>query len=759
MKLTKLTIKDLITPDAKLTFLVGAGCSVDPPSNLPTGKTMMEALIRYTCAESEIDKLLGKEELEDGGKLEGLRFEQLVEIIRDRLDPELKIIDFYGLCDKPNIQHFFLAEMMKQGQFVLTTNFDFLIEYALQELGITEEKIKIVITKEDFEQSENPEALLANGIKTLYKIHGSTKNLITKENARDSLIATLQAFGANKEGENVFQLESFKQPAFVNLTKGRSLVVMGYSGSDDFDIVPTLKILKNVQDIIWINYIHEDGGKELIYEIDMEDINNYEKLTQSDQILADIKRMNYTKHVFRVDVNTSRMVGELSSVRINNESDIFSVDVNEWLLNNMKSPDKLTRLDISYIIYYDFDLYKDAMSVINKMLTIAEQDNEEWWIAFSINGMGLLYQKQGNYSDALKCYERALPIFEELGDLGWKGNCLNNIATIQFTQGNYPEALKRYEEVLQIDEQLGNLGGKAIHLNNIGTIYKAQGNYSKALKCYEEAFQIDEQLGNLSGKARALNHIAEIFSIQGNYSEALKRYEEALQIFEELGNLVGKATLLNNIGEVHRAQGNYPEALQQCEKALQIHEQLGNLSGIATGLNNIADIFRIQENYPEALIRYEESLQIFEELGDLVSKATVLNNIGAVHHVEGNYPEALRLYEEALLIDEQLGDLSGKANRLNNIGSINYSQGNYPEALKKYGEALQINTQLEDLAEKTKVLNNLAGIYYIQGNYPKALKYLEEAIKILNELGLSESLDAQNIKKGIELIKKSLDGQ
>ncbi|GAG86591.1 unnamed protein product [marine sediment metagenome] len=127
MKLTNLTIKDLITPDAKLTFLVGAGCSVDAPSCLPAGKEMMDALIDYTCVESEVPKIK---------EIKELRFEQLIEILSEKLDPELKIIDFYGLCDKPNLQHFFLAEMMKQGQFVLTTNFDFLIEHALEQSGV-----------------------------------------------------------------------------------------------------------------------------------------------------------------------------------------------------------------------------------------------------------------------------------------------------------------------------------------------------------------------------------------------------------------------------------------------------------------------------------------------------------------------------------------------------------------------------------------------------------------------------------------------
>ena len=151
MKLTNLNIKDLINNEKKLTFLVGAGCSVDAPSCLPAGRPMMEAIINYTCVESEREKIL---------KLKGLRFEQLVEIVRDSLDPELKIIDYYGQCDTPNLQHFFLAGMIKKGQFVMTTNFDFLIEYALLQSGVPKDEIIPIITKQDFETYSNPNELV-----------------------------------------------------------------------------------------------------------------------------------------------------------------------------------------------------------------------------------------------------------------------------------------------------------------------------------------------------------------------------------------------------------------------------------------------------------------------------------------------------------------------------------------------------------------------------------------------------------------------
>lgn len=81
-----------------LTFLIGAGCSVDKPSCLPAGREMMEALIEVSCAESEHEKLLN---------IDGLRFELLVEIIRDSLDPELIIINYYTTSESPNTAFFY----------------------------------------------------------------------------------------------------------------------------------------------------------------------------------------------------------------------------------------------------------------------------------------------------------------------------------------------------------------------------------------------------------------------------------------------------------------------------------------------------------------------------------------------------------------------------------------------------------------------------------------------------------------------------
>ena len=411
----------------------------------------------------------------------------------------------------------------------MTTNFDFLIEYALLQLGTGKDEILPVITKADYQNYSSPKELLSEGKKTLYKIHGSTKNIVSEENTKDSLVTTIQALGSHKVGENVFQVEPFKRLLFENNSNGRYLVVMGYSGSDDFDIVPTLKVLKNLRNIIWINYSQNiNMGREKIHEIDSNTDRSLDKLDKNlrkiTQILLEIRQENHADHVYRVDVNTTEMVKNLLKSKLELSSTNFFIESGDWLENNIKVPDIMMKYYIPYRIYDDFGFYDDALRCSKKILLLAKKSKNEHWKASVLNNMGEIYRAQGSYLKALKRFEEALKIAEQLGDLSYKVTFLNNIGRIYYTQGSYPEALKHFEEALQIAEELGDSIGKAIRLNNIGNIYHDQGNYPEAFKRYEEAMQTDEQLENLREKATCFNNIGAIYDAQGSSIKKLSRF-------------------------------------------------------------------------------------------------------------------------------------------------------------------------------------------------------------------------------------------
>ncbi|MHA1981034.1 MAG: SIR2 family protein [Promethearchaeota archaeon] len=545
MKPINLQIKDLINDKEKLTFLVGAGCSIDSPSCLPAGRAMMNAIIDYVCPQSEINKIKN---------LEQLRFEALVEIVRDTLDNDLKLIDYYGLCEKPNIQHFFFAEMIKKGHFVMTTNFDFLLEHALLQSGVPKDEIIVAITKEDFVNYQNPVELYENNKKTLYKIHGSTQNIITEKSTKDSLVATIQAFGSNKQGLNMFQIESFKQNLFKNITKDRSLVIIGYSGSDDFDVVPTLKELKNLNNVIWIDFKKDVENQEQIFEIDKSTLDK----DKVNQVLIELKQTNNAKHVYRVYANTSRMIRELLPVEPKISPQSFSMHPYDWLQNNIAEPEKFDKYFIADEIYTSFGMFQDALKYKELQLSIAEEEHAELWKARILNGMAALQDIDRKQFDsrkerstktnyAMAKYLEALKIYEQLGNLQGKANILCYIADLYYKMPYRSSKLYKrrkqkiqeiYEETLKLDSQIidpNYFSAKASHLISIARFFNSQKKNETALNMYEQALLIYDQIGYLRGKALVFHEMGGLFYSQWKYDEAKKRYELSLQVLQQLG--------------------------------------------------------------------------------------------------------------------------------------------------------------------------------------------------------------------------------
>jgi len=540
-------MKDFLNEKAKLTFLVGAGCSIDAPSCLPAGRAMMDAIIDYVCPNSETKKIKN---------LKQLRFEALVEIFRDNADKDLKIIDYYGLCDKPNIQHFFFAEMIKKGYFVMTTNFDFLIEYALIHIGVPKDEIIVAITKEDFQKFSNPSKLFNNNKKTLYKIHGSTKNVITELSTKDFLIATMQAFGSNKEGLNIFQIESYKQKLFENITGDRSLIIIGYSGSDDFDVVPTLKVLKNLRNVVWIDFKADDGGREQIFEIDK----SSPASDKVNQVLIEMKRRKNADHIYRVKANTSRMIKELLSVEPELSPYNFSINPYNWLKSNIELPHEFFKYRISGKIYNDFGMFEDALRCKEMQLQITEEEEDDAWKAVMLHEIGIIYRSDRKHLEtrsekrrkrdiAMANFLEAFKIYEKIGDLRGKSDVLCSIGkhypsmmrsrtSTRFFRRRNLIVQKMYEEVLEIDKQLEDpkyLSSKISHLITIAGYYSSEEKFEEALNMLEDALKFYDQQGDLIGKSSVIHAIGGIYYSQLNYKEALTRYELSLQILQQLG--------------------------------------------------------------------------------------------------------------------------------------------------------------------------------------------------------------------------------
>jgi len=765
----------LFTPKRKYTFLVGAGISMDPPANMPSAMQIVENLLEIFAPTEEIENLL---------ILEMLRFELVIEKIQDIFDEELKFLDYLEYVTEPNIIHLFLSNAITRGNYVVTTNFDYLIEYAL--LKVVDKNwhhdIIPVISKEDYIIYQDPKTLLTSNKYPIYKIHGSKRNIITGRVTKESLITTISALGKDRAEGETFAIEPYKKPAIFNLMEKRTLVVMGYSGNDDFDIGPALKEMPFLNRLIWIEHSH-DSKTEII------NIRKKKDMFSRDFPSKLVKLLIYicTKHNFEViliKTNTSDFIqkrlwniflpflplNEINLFRSKKQTPKFS----KWIQSLFKDiPITQKYKFVSQLFYYLKDLESTKRSS-EKGLDIADKKNDRSSKSFFLNMLGMVDQITGNYKIALMNYEKALLIDESLNDIAGKATDLNNIGSIHLTLGEYNEALEKYNQALEIvkglrdlsseiscknnigrvyelkneldlalkyyfeakriTEEIGDLNRKATLLNNIGMIYKAKNEFNKSIEYYEEALIISDLLGDLYGKLILLNNIGRVYDEYEDYEKALEKYHESIEIAEQLGDLSKKAGGHNNIGSIYFAQGKQNLALKSYQEALNIEGNLGDPLMKLIYLNNIGMVFNSKADYNLAKEKYTEALKIANDIGDLSKKGLLLTKIGAIDMVREKYLDALERYEEAVLVFEINGELSNKGASLSNIGRIYEIQNNLYEALRKYEETLQIDQNLKDPMGIGSDFYNIGRIYNKQGEYRKALENYEESLKIFTYL-------------------------
>lgn len=729
-------LEALFAPKRNYTFLVGAGISMDPPANMPSAKQIVKSLLELFAPPEEIDNLLVQEML---------RFELVVEKIQDIFDENLKFLDYLKYVTEPNVIHLFLSNAITRGNYVVTTNFDYLIECAL--LRVLDKNwhqdITPVISKEDYIIYQDPKTVLASNKYPIYKIHGSKRNIITGRDTKESLITTLSALGKDRAEGETFAIEPYKKPAIFNLMNNRTLVVMGYSGSDDFDIGPALKEMPFLNRLIWIEH-SKDSKTEIINISKKKDVFSQENSSKLDKLLDYI----YTKHNFEViliKTNTNDFVQKrLWNIFLPflplNEINLFDSEkeipkFSEWIHTIFKdTPITQKYKFVSQIFYYLKDLESTKRSS-EKGLVIAEEENDISSKSFFLNMLGMTYQITGAYNEALMNYKRALLIDESLNDIAGKATDLNNIGSIYLTIGEYDPALEMYVQALEVVESLGDLSSEISCKNNIGRVYEVKNELDLALNYYLDAIKITESIGDLNRKATLLNNIGMIYKAKNEYSKSITYYEEALKISHLLGDLYGKLILLNNIGRVYDEYENYEKALEKYHESLDIAVQLGDLSKKAGCLNNIGSIYLAQGKQNLALEKYQEALTIEGNLGDPLMKIIYLNNIGMIFNSQANHNLAKEKYIEALNIADEIGDLSQKGLLLTKIGGIDMIQEDYLTALEKYKESVLVFDTKGELSNKAASLSNIGRIYEIQNNLYEALRIFEETLQIDQNLG------------------------
>ena len=428
-----------------------------------------------------------------------------------------------------------------------------------------------------------------------------------------------------------------------------------------------------------------------------------------------------------------------ANLRIENSLIYFSkaIEIGRNIFGTDEHPLIVFTLNSIGLVYNKLGRNDEALNKFSESLELNRKifgtgDNSS--IADTLNNIALACDKLCNYKEALKNYSLSLEINRRIFGTDQNtsiADTLNNIAILNFKLGKHEEALENCFKSLEINRKIfGTEEDLSIadNLNNIAMVYHdkdnheaALENYSKSLEIYKKIFGTEEH----SSVAQTLNNIGLVYHHLGRHEDALENYSKSLEIKQKVfgtGQNLSIAHTLNNIGGVNDALDQYDEAIKNYSKSLEINRIIlgtDEHSSIADNLNNIAVAYNKVERYEEALENLSKSLEIKRNIFGTyqhLSIARTFSNFADVYYAQSKYEKALENYSKSLEIKRKtLGTDEHKtvANTINNIGSVYRHLGRHEEALENYSKSLAIYRKIFGTNQHSFIVETMFNIGYV----------------------------------------------
>jgi tetratricopeptide (TPR) repeat protein len=562
------------------TFFVGAGISAMPPSNLPLAAGLVESLIAPVLHPLRLPDGLARSVTK---ALVRLRPEVITDVLLEHLGPDAARPLFKSLNGQPNAWHAFLAAALRSGCSVITTNFDTLIEKACDTLGAPYETIVGTAVKDSPRASS-----------LLFKIHGS----VGRGQGRDDLSSIALAVRQVGRGLSLRQTNLLRR-----LIENRPLIVLGYSGRDDFDILPALLDLRRSAAGIWI--VHESGSP-------------IRELAGAARLRADARPAMECARAWNgslavcagetgqmIDLlRPGRLFGRLPRIRPDTapalgewfpERDVSTVALIYALVEarafrlttRLLDQVSTARTSARILIAQTVSLEKEgrdlrAAAKLAQRARTASKREPPHIRALVFDQSGVIARRRGLYRLALRFYDQALAVATASKAPGWLIIQIRSHRAVALEYlDRRPEALAEHRRVAAYEKRTGDLRGLAKSLNNIGIVHMNQQEWEPAIAAFQQSSALKHDLGDSRGIAQTLHNLGKLHFLRGDYDAAADAFQESLRIRLGPGrDEHGAAQSFVALAHVALGSGKRDDAATFAQRALEAHTKFGDQRGM-----------------------------------------------------------------------------------------------------------------------------------------------------------------------------------
>jgi tetratricopeptide (TPR) repeat protein/NAD-dependent SIR2 family protein deacetylase len=472
----------------KTVIFCGAGISYN--SGLPLAGPFMTAVLDTLNAnQDEIDSI----------SRVSIPFESFVGILQENSSIDA-LLDIYEV-GQPNPNHTLIANLMVSGNLntVVTTNFDKLIERALTLQGwVAGADYDIYYRDEDFSgiewESTRPK---------LIKIHGSIHD-------RTDIAITMQLVAGKRHAES---RKTVIDKVFGS-GKHKRVLVLGYSSSDSFDLVPYIETIdEGHREVVVV--AHDNSLTDTIQIEDIrqqKDKNPFAKFRGSYRLRCstDALVQKIWNATLKVPYKIEPVAGE----------DAWMKAIADW---SSSLPSEAAEHLIIGRIMLDINNRSAAVERLQQAIEIARTVEDTDKESFALSLLGTI-------TKSVHRLKEALAIAVQTGDKSREADCLCSLSSVLFSKGRADEAIACCHAGLDAAICASDRLREARLLGNLGSIYGSRNEFDKAIGYFTEACRIAREVGDKAAEGAALYNTGLVYKIKRQIEKAMDYYEQAYSV-------------------------------------------------------------------------------------------------------------------------------------------------------------------------------------------------------------------------------------
>lgn len=203
--------------DGRRRFILFCGAGVSKDGGIPSGKDILIDTLGKIYQQEQKKEKYSKEDIENWYQqhksLKGMTYSQILDLVYPGMEQKRLYLNGFFEGKEPSEVHRLIAKMVKLGliRFIITTNFDNLIEKALDLEGLRD-KYSVISTND---QAKNSDTWDKVDICRIYKIHGDKDQGPVKNSPKE-----------------LEKLDDYMERDFQELVNRHGVVVLGYAGED-----------------------------------------------------------------------------------------------------------------------------------------------------------------------------------------------------------------------------------------------------------------------------------------------------------------------------------------------------------------------------------------------------------------------------------------------------------------------------------------------------------------------------------------------